>query len=67
MVEGRGREAWNHTANILATLVNINRDPKKSAIKASGVNPYLQDGEGDDGIVIESMGDVKSAFVKEQK
>ncbi len=29
MVEAHRREAWQHTASILATLANIHRDPKK--------------------------------------
>ena len=29
MAEGRCREAWNHTADLLTLLANANRDPKK--------------------------------------
>ena len=30
MAEGRQREAWNHTAALLALLANCHRDPKRS-------------------------------------
>jgi len=30
MAEARQRDNWNHTAAVMALLVNINRDPKKS-------------------------------------
>ena len=30
MAEGRQREAWNHTASLLALLANCHRDPKRS-------------------------------------
>ena len=31
MAEGRQREAWNHTAALLALLANCHRDPKRSS------------------------------------
>lgn len=41
MSEERERTAWDHTAFIAATLVNINRDPKKSkAATVASLNPY---------------------------
>ena len=30
MAEGRQREAWTHTAALLALLANCHRDPKRS-------------------------------------
>jgi hypothetical protein len=30
MAEGRQREAWNHTAALLALLANCHRDPRRS-------------------------------------
>jgi hypothetical protein len=30
MAEGRQREAWNHTAALMALLANCHRDPKRS-------------------------------------
>lgn len=41
MSEERERTAWDHTAFIAATLININRDPKKSkAATVASLNPY---------------------------
>ena len=41
MAEGRGEEAWQHTSALLATLININRDPKKGRpVKLDAFNPY---------------------------
>lgn len=40
MAEARGREAWNHTAVLLATIININRPKGKSPVKADALNPY---------------------------
>jgi hypothetical protein len=40
MAEARGREAWNHTSALLATIININRPKGKSAVKAETLNPY---------------------------
>jgi hypothetical protein len=41
MAEGKGIEAWGHTAAILALLANIHRDPKKSrAFSPADFNPY---------------------------
>ena len=40
MVEGDQRKQWDHTASIIATIVNVNRDPKKSALPVSRFHPY---------------------------
>ena len=29
MTQARQRDAWNHTASVMALLANVNRDPKK--------------------------------------
>lgn len=42
MAEARGREAWNHTAVLLATMININRPKGKTPIKAESLNPYAK-------------------------
>jgi hypothetical protein len=43
MAEARQRAAWNHTSVLLATLVNINRDPKKGrAAKPADFNPFAE-------------------------
>lgn len=41
MSESRGKDNWAHTANILAMLFNVNRDPRKQqAVKPETFNPY---------------------------
>jgi len=42
MAEGKGRENWNHTAALLATMINIMRSKGRPAIKPSELNPYLR-------------------------
>lgn len=39
-------ERWNHTANYLAMLFNINRDPKRSSpLSPNEVHPFEKDNE----------------------
>ena len=41
MAESKGREAWNHTASVMALLANCHRDPKKTrAFKPNDFHPY---------------------------
>lgn len=40
------RLAWNHTSHILTVLINVNRDPKKRAVKPAELNPYLASQQG---------------------
>jgi len=41
MAEGRSREAWNHTAAVMAILANVHRDPKKHGpYGAEDFHPY---------------------------
>lgn len=41
MAEARSREAWAHTASMLAMLANANRDPKKGRpFKPADFSPY---------------------------
>jgi hypothetical protein len=41
MALARRREQWDHTSNLMALLVNINRDPKRGqAVKASKFHPF---------------------------
>ena len=43
MAEGRGKLEWGQTSCLMALLVNIFRDPKKSkGAKPSDFNPYMQ-------------------------
>ena len=41
MVEGKSIYEWNHTSAIIATILNVNRDPKKTAaISPSAIHPH---------------------------
>ena len=43
MADGRGKMEWALTSNLMAMIVNVMRDPKKSkAASASEFNPYQQ-------------------------
>ncbi|MCI0333700.1 MAG: hypothetical protein L0228_10820 [Planctomycetes bacterium] len=43
MAEAKTRQAWNHTASILAMLANVHRDPKKSrALRPADFHPHLR-------------------------
>jgi hypothetical protein len=44
MVDGRGRQAWAHTALICSVLANCNRDPKKRPrpFSPAEFNPYMR-------------------------
>lgn len=43
MAEARQRAAWNQTSALLAMIVNVNRDPKRSrAAKPSDFNPFAE-------------------------
>lgn len=42
MAEGKGRENWNHTAALLATMINIMRSKNRPVVKPSELNPYLR-------------------------
>lgn len=42
MTEARGKYEWQHTSALMALIVNLLRNPKKSkAVKPSDFNPYL--------------------------
>lgn len=41
MGEARCRENWTHTSEIVAMMINVNRDPRKSPpVLAAELNPY---------------------------
>jgi len=41
MAEGRDRQLWGHTSQVLAMIANVNRDPKKGRVfRPSDFNPY---------------------------
>lgn len=39
MLDGRKREAWNHTAQLLAMTYNAHRDGKTRALKPAEFHP----------------------------
>lgn len=39
MAEGRQRERWNHTAQLLAMIYNAHRDPKARLMKPAEFHP----------------------------
>lgn len=46
MCRSKRRDHWDHTANLLALLINVNRDPKKtSAVSAESIHPFEQQAE----------------------
>ena len=65
MAEGRQRKLWDHTASIVATIVNVNRDPKKSPVPASRFHPFDGGRGRQRGIPItaENIGLLKAVFV----
>jgi hypothetical protein len=42
MAQARNREAWNHTAVMLATIINLYRPKGKKPVKAEELNPYAK-------------------------
>jgi len=43
LAEARQRENWNHTAQVLAMLHNVNRDPQKTAaLKPADFHPLAK-------------------------
>lgn len=42
MAEGRQRDDWNHTAELLAMTFNMNRAPKTKPIPAWKLHPFGQ-------------------------
>ena len=68
MAEGRDRQCWNHTSQLLALIANANRDPKKGrAFRPSDFNPYAR-GKGRKGLPITkaNIGVLRQVFVKKK-
>jgi hypothetical protein len=42
MADARQREAWGRLSALLATIANVNRDPKKRAVSPDDFNPYVE-------------------------
>lgn len=66
MAEGRGRECWNHTASIMAVLINVNRGKNDRAVKPSDLNPY-EARKRESPVIKVKMSDLKPFFEKVAK
>jgi len=66
MAEGADRSLWNHTASVIAMLVNVNRDPKKSPVPAWRFHPYEAGEQRKQGIPLTAgnIGLLKKVFVE---
>ena len=63
MVDGRQRDNWSHTAQMMALEANINRDPKRSrAFNASDFYPFRID-QHEKRIKVKDLGILKRVFV----
>jgi len=65
MAEGRGRDNWAHSSVLLALIVNVNRDPKKTrAFKPADFDPYA-DKYSKRGVVVnkDNISVLRNAFV----
>ncbi|NBB84208.1 MAG: hypothetical protein GVY28_12490 [Alphaproteobacteria bacterium] len=40
MSEAHSRSAWNHTASMIATLINVNRGKKGRPVKVKDIHPH---------------------------
>ncbi|HPC65344.1 MAG TPA: hypothetical protein P5175_06225 [Anaerohalosphaeraceae bacterium] len=70
MAEGHHRDAWQHTASVMALIANVNRDPKKTrAFKPSDFNPYVPKTSRPDVIVVtkENISHLKHFFTGDKK
>lgn len=52
MAQARNREAWNHTAVMLATIINLYRPKGKKPVKAEELNPYARQKRNSNAITI---------------
>jgi len=70
MTHGRLREAWNHTAAVLAMIANVNRDPKKHRVfRPDDFNPYAGGGRWKQGTAIttDNIRILKKAFIDNRR
>lgn len=65
MVEGHGRDQWNHTSCIIATLFNVNRTKKSRPVRPDQINPYGKDPQASAAPAerVTSLGFLREAFV----
>lgn len=61
MVDGRKREAWNHTAQLLAMVYNAHRDGKRRAMKPTEFHPMA--GHSQETPKIKDLSILKHVFV----
>ena len=64
LAEAHSREAWNHTAGLMAMIANCHRDPKKGrAYRATFFHPFAR--RQDKGLLVtkENIGLMKEAFL----
>ena len=43
MCKAKNRADWNLLSNLMALMININRDPKKRAIQPREIDPYAKE------------------------
>ena len=70
MAEGKSKDAWQHTASILALIANVNRDPKKTKpFKPSDFNPTLSNTSRPDAVVVdkENVSLLKALFTGDRR
>ena len=70
MAEGHAKDAWQHTANLMALIANVNRDPKKKRpFKPSDFNPTISKQSRPEAIVVtkENISLLKHAFIGDKK
>lgn len=65
MAEGRKIELWNHTSSIAATLINVNRDPKKPAVSAEKLHPFAKKLRDREPVVKADISVLKDIFVRD--
>ena len=62
MADARQREAWGRLSALLATIANVNRDPKKRAVSPDDFNPYVEKAQKSSGtpLTAENVGLLKA-------
>jgi hypothetical protein len=60
MAEAKSREAWDHTASILALLFNTHRGPRSKPARVEDFHPYRE--RRRPAMTVEQLHSLKSAF-----
>ena len=63
MAEGRQRVEWERASALIATVINVKRDPKKPAVQPETFNPFARRQKPVQLDAAESMQALKDAFV----